>query len=371
MLRSKFLARENGYTFTFHSVILAGVYDIKNIKLKMINEGTYVQAPSENKIYNSPWNIAVKFDVDMSFNTNEISVMLSEYEEDHKTGMEKTAVSNEIHKYTGGYPFLVSRVCQCIDEELNRDWTINGVLNAVNLILQEANLLFDDLAKNLENNRELYDFLYSLLIVGERKSFNINDPVIRLGSMYGYIENRTGQTAVSNKIFEIWMTNYFISKDANARRIDNAVCGGLLRDIAKDGKFDMELAMRKFSEHYTELFSERETEFLEKHGRLLFLSYMKPLINGRGFYHMESQFTDLRRMDVIVDFGHEQFIIELKIWHGEKYKQEAYKQLIDYLNSKNVDTGYLLTFDFRKNSNKKTQAEWIELDGKRIFDVVV
>jgi hypothetical protein len=267
--------------------------------------------------------------------------------------------------------FMISRICQCIDEELNRDWTINGVLNATNIILREENLLFDDLAKNLENSRELYDFIYSLLIVGERKSFIIDDPIIRLGSMYGYISNNSGYAAVSNKIFEIRMTNYFISKDANVSRIENAVCSGLLRDVAKDGKFDMELAMRKFAEHYTELYSERDAEFLERHGRLIFLSYLKPLINGRGFYHMESQFTDLRRMDVIVDVGSDQFIVELKIWHGEKYKQEAYEQLIGYLSSKNAEEGYLLTFDFRKNAGRQTQAEWVSAEGKRIFDVVV
>jgi hypothetical protein len=37
MLRDKFLLRKDGMDYTFHSVILAGVYDIKNIKLKMIN----------------------------------------------------------------------------------------------------------------------------------------------------------------------------------------------------------------------------------------------------------------------------------------------------------------------------------------------
>jgi len=38
-------------------------------------------------------------------------------------------------------------------------------------------------------------------------------------------------------------------------------------------------------------------------------------------YHIESRYTDLRRMDVVVDFGRDQFIVELKIWHGDKYKQ--------------------------------------------------
>ncbi|MCL1914617.1 MAG: hypothetical protein FWG10_12280 [Eubacteriaceae bacterium] len=59
--------------YTFHSVILASAYGIKNIKLKMINEGAYIPSPGENKLYNSPWNIAASFEVDMSFSLQEIS----------------------------------------------------------------------------------------------------------------------------------------------------------------------------------------------------------------------------------------------------------------------------------------------------------
>ena len=104
---------------------------------------------------------------------------------------------------------------------------------------------------------------------------------------------------------------------------------------------------------------------------MLFLSYLKPLINGQGFYHIESQFTDLRRMDIVVDFGWQQFIIELKLWRGEQYQAEAYSQLCGYLESKHADTGYMITFDFRKESNKDRKAKWVEVDGKRIFDVMV
>jgi len=136
------------------------------------------------------------------------------------------------------------------------------------------------------------------------------------------------------------------------------------------GRFDMELCLRKFAEHYAEMFSERDAGFIEREGRLLFLSYLKPLINGQGFYHIESQFTDLRRMDVLVDFGREQFILELKLWKGEAEHHKAYEQIAGYLDSKGVATGYLLTFDFRKG-NKQPGAAWVDFGGKRIFDVIV
>ncbi|MCL2163246.1 MAG: AAA-like domain-containing protein [Oscillospiraceae bacterium] len=369
MLREKFLARKQNVDYTFHSVILAGVYDIKNIKLKMINEGIYTPTATENKIYNSPWNIAANFKVDMSFNPAEIATMLTEYEADHNTGMDIPIIADEIYSYTSGYPFLVSRICQCVDEELNKDWTLHGVKEAAQGILREKNILFDDMIKNLANNKNLYDFLYNLLFIGKEYEFNFYDPVIELGAIYGFFEaNSRNKVRVANRFFEIQMYNYFVSKDSTSNK---RITGVLQDDVADGDRFDMELCLRKFAEHYAEMFSERDAEFIEREGRLLFLSYLKPLINGEGFYHIESQFTDLRRMDIVVDFDRDQFIIELKLWKGEAEHNRAYEQLAGYMDSKGFSAGYLLTFDFRKGVKEQPYAKWVDFGGKRIFDVVV
>ena len=232
----------------------------------------------------------------------------------------------------------------------------------------------------------MYEFLYSMLIVGEKKYFTIGDPIVELSSMYGYIKNAgygensygiyttgigSGYAAISNRIFEIWLSNYFISRDSNISRIENAVCGSLYKEIVNDGTFNMALCLQKFAEHYFEIYADVDIPFLERHGRLLFISFLRPLINGRGFYHIESQFTDLKRMDIVVDFERSQFIIELKRWKGEIGNEKAYEQLLDYMNSKNADKGYLLTFDFRKEKNKERKAEWVHAGEKRIFAVVV
>lgn len=50
MLRKYYIKRKKKPIF--HSVILAGVYDIKNLKLKI--------RPDEDRQYNSPWNIAAE-----------------------------------------------------------------------------------------------------------------------------------------------------------------------------------------------------------------------------------------------------------------------------------------------------------------------
>ncbi|MCQ2258431.1 MAG: AAA family ATPase, partial [Bacteroidaceae bacterium] len=97
VLRKMFLSR-NKYR-AFQSVILAGVYDIKNLKLKIRTE--------EEHQYNSPWNIAVPFDVDMSLSAKGIADMLAEYKADHNLTFDEVFVGQMIRDYTAGYPFLV------------------------------------------------------------------------------------------------------------------------------------------------------------------------------------------------------------------------------------------------------------------------
>ena len=372
LLRAKYLFRQEGMDHTFHSVILAGVTDIKNLKLKLINDGLHVPAREEGRIINSPWNIAADFEVDMSFSPSEIEAMLRDYESEHKTSMVFGVVANEIHKHTNGYPFLVSRICKHIDEKLDKNWSVSSVEEAVRIILWEANVLFADMAKNLGNYKILYDFMYELLIVGETKTFVIDNPVVSLANTFGYIKRANGshKIAVYNKIFEVRMARFFASMDENSQPGKRS-SGVIYRDVIKDGKFDMAACLIKFAEHYREIYTDKEEHFHERHGRLLFMSFLTPLLNGQGFIHIETGLTDERRMDLVVDFEKEQFIVELKIWRGDAAKERAYEQLLGYMETKNATAGYLLTFDFRKNKTGKYNAEWVDVGGKKVYDVVV
>ena len=357
MLRNKYLDRNDNFDFSFKSVILAGVYDVKNLKLK-IRDG------SETK-YNSPWNIATDFKVDMSFNPKEISTMLVEYEKDIETGMDVPLISNEIYGFTKGYPFLVSKICKIIEEDLNRSWTLEGIEKAVKILLIERNTLFDDLFKNLENNKELYNLIYEVLIEGKLKTFNSDNPAISLGEVFGVFSNNNNSVCISNSIFEIRIYNYLISKmetstTLGARYQENYVTEGIL---------NMELILNKFKEFMNEEYRKKDEKFLEKNGRLLFLSFIKPIINGIGFYFIEAETRNARRMDIVVTYNRKIYIIELKLWYGGKKQAEACQQLADYLSAKNVSTGYLLTFDFSKN--KRDTKEWIEYNDKKIYSVIL
>jgi hypothetical protein len=189
--------------------------------------------------------------------------------------------------------------------------------------------------------------------------------------MFGFIAEGNEGLQIHNRIFEIRLTNYFVSNtELNWR--ENGIANQLTNDVIRDGFFDMELCLTKFKRFYTELYTDKDLRFLERNGKLLFLTYLLPLINGTGFYHFESQTRDNRKMDLVIDYLKQQFILEVKIWYGESRHEDGYRQLADYLRSKNMPDGYLLTFDFRKQGDDRSdEPTWIEYDDKRIFDVVL
>lgn len=131
----------------------------------------------------------------------------------------------------------------------------------------------------------------------------------------------------------------------------------------------LDIVMKKFSQYYTELYRETDERFVEKQGRKLFLLFLKPIINGTGNFYVEAETRNETRTDIVVDYMGKQFIIELKIWKGEKYNADGEKQLIDYLNLYHLDRGYLLTFNF--NKNKQAGIKEVFIQDKRILETIV
>lgn len=208
MLRNKYLLKATKKDLTFRSVILAGVHDVKTLKIKL-------RTDDETK-YNSPWNIAVNFKVDMSFNSSEIESMLIEYCVDNNLEMDTKLLADKLYYYTSGYPFLVSRICQIIDEDIleeNRvSWSIELIDLGLKRLLKEESTLFDDLFKNIENNSELSDFIFDIVFNGDIKQFNKDNPLIYLANLYGIIKEDDGTCKLSNRVFEQRIYNYFSSK---------------------------------------------------------------------------------------------------------------------------------------------------------------
>ncbi len=360
-----FLAQIRGYYLkrmnisTFQSVILAGVHDVRNIKQKI--------RPDTERRHNSPWNIAAEFNVDMSFNVQDISGMLSDYENDRSTGMDIQKMSQLIYDYTSGYPVLVSTLCKYMDEYF--DWTKEGFLKSVNRIYTERLPLFESLINKLEDNAGLNNMLHSILFDGRRYVFNSYDSTIATAVMYGFVKNNEDNgVVISNRIFETVVYDWFISVEKTTSSIYSEGEADKNQFI-QDGHLDMKKILEKFVIHFNDIYGDKPDKFKEDDGRKLFLLYLRPIINGTGNYYIESQTRNQRRTDVIVDYLGKQYIIELKIWHGDEYNSRGEQQLADYLEYYHINKGYLLSFNF--NRNKQSGLQIIEIDNKTIVEAIV
>lgn len=367
MLRGYYLDRENSPIF--QSVILAGVYDIKNLKLKVRSE--------EEHQYNSPWNIAARFHIDMSFTAAQIASMLEEYEQDNHTGMNVEEMARRIYDYTSGYPYLVSAICKFLDEEIpeltgfedmGTVWTKEGIREAVKILLNENTPLFDSMVKQLDTFKDLKELIEQLLYRGRRILFSPAEKSLNLGLMFGYFKDDNGRITIANRIFEMYLLNLFIAEDSIKSEIYLSGQDDKNQFI-RQGRLDMDLVLEKFVVHFTDIYGDNDEKFLEKYGRKFFLLYLKPIINGTGNYYLEAETRDARRTDVVVDYRGEQFVIELKIWRGNEYNERGEEQLAEYLDYYRLEKGYLVSFNFSRK--KEVGVKTIRMGGKMIVEAVV
>lgn len=357
LLREMYLNRDK--MPTFQSVILAGVYDIKNLKLKI--------RPEEQHQYNSPWNIAAPFDTDMSLHADGIEVMLREYVDDHQIVCDCKLVAQMIYDYTSGYPFLVSRLCQIIDEK-RLTWDREGVLAAIRELLVERNTLFDDMLKKIDQFPQLKEILRHVLFTGEQISYSTDEKYLQIADMFNFIKNVKGTVAIACRLMETRLYNLFISEES----LSDVYKQGQLHksQFIHDGKLDMRRLIERFAVNFNETFRPgHDDRFVEREGRKLFLTYLRPVINGIGNYYTEAETRDLTRTDVVVDFRGQLYIVELKIWRGNSYNERGEQQLADYLDYYHLKTGYMVSFCF--NKNKESGLKEVHVADRLIYEAIV
>jgi hypothetical protein len=363
MLRNKYLKRDEPGQPTFHSVILAGVHDVKSLKIKYRKD-------SEAK-FNSPWNIAVDFEVNLSFSANEIRSMLEVYSKEEQVTLDIPYFAQQLFYLTSGYPFLVSQLCKIIHEkvlpakETRHEWQPGDLERAVQISLNTDNTNYESLIQNLENNPDLYESVFEIIMNGAEYSFNTDNPLILFGKIYGVLKEEKGKAKIHNRLYEQRIYNYMASKlETSGKAIWDHFTAKYLNET---GGLDIKKILLKFQGFMKENYSQKDREFLERNGRLLFLAFIKPIINGRGFDFKEVQVSEEKRLDIVVMFDNKKYIIELKIWRGEAYHRDGIRQLCGYLDMQNETTGYLLVYDLRKESGLIGKNELIETDGKTIF----
>lgn len=81
--------------------------------------------------------------------------------------------------------------------------------------------------------------------------------------MFGYAVDRDGKVQIVNRIFEMCLYNYFLSEE----ELSSAIGNKAKRDkcyFIHDGMLDMDEVMKKFVEHFYEIYGNENMNFIEK-----------------------------------------------------------------------------------------------------------
>ena len=209
----------------------------------------------------------------------------------------------------------------------------------------------------------------SILMEGTKLTWSADQKEIVQMQMYGLIRNDHNTVGIANRIFETRLYNLFLA-DEELKNSTFSREGELAKNqFVEDGKLKMNRILEGFIRTYMEVCGPLVDRFKEKDGREQFLLYLKPIINGTGNCYIESQTRDQTRTDVIVDYLGQQYIIELKIWRGERYNEEGERQISEYLDYFHLNTGYMLSFNF--NKKKEQGLKRVEIGDKVLFEATV
>ncbi len=356
LLRDKYLLMNEERDSSFHSVVLAGLHDVKNLKLKL--------RPDEEETYNSPWNIAISYDVDMTFKAKQIETMLVEYvnateKSDSPAQMDIAYIAEKLYYHTSGYPYFVSKLCKIIDEKIKPEkWEEIHVLKAIKILLaEENNANFDTVIKNLENYPELKKFMQQIILNSKEYTYSGKVSIINFAKMHGLIKNNNGKVAVQNRIYNEVITDLITGELEFTDNMDVVQS----KYLKQNGNLNIELLLTKFKDAIEEKYSKsdlmKSKEFLENDLRMKFFMFLKPVLNGIGFIYKEVQISEEKRLDAIIIFNNEKFIIELKLWKGDKLHEQGINQIKDYMKREKVDKGYMIIMNKNQSKEYKTSDE--------------
>ncbi|MCY4554579.1 MAG: AAA-like domain-containing protein [Candidatus Poribacteria bacterium] len=325
----------------------------------------------------SPFNIQDEFHLP-NFTLEQVHELLGQYT-DEVGQVFVSEVIAAIHKQTAGQPVLVNRFAQILTEELDipksEPATMAHFSKAHAQLLHERNTNIEHLTTNIRRNPRFESVLMRIMARDEGVDFNMDDDIIGELAMYGVIKRATdGMCEILNPIYLYRIMRTF--KPTVNGLEHQYILGGtheeFLNYITPTERIDMTALLDNFRDFITrigfKILQVPDTP-QESVGRHLLLAYLDQFVKIiGGFMHIEVQ-TGRGRMDIIIIHNQQKYIVETKIWRGDRRYQAGKKQLVAYLISEGVTEGYYIVFDHREKPEPRVETETI--DGLTIRSYVI
>ena len=311
----------------------------------------------------SPFNIQDDFNLP-NFTHEQVAELFSQYIEE--TGQHfAPEVIEMLHKQTGGQPFLVNRFGQILTEEMDipRTETIGmeHFLTAHTQMLEEQNTNITHLLTNIRRNPQFKKDLMRIASYESGMRFSLDNEIINELATYGVLARGTdGMCEIVNPIYQHRILQAFRPL-FNGLENDYFPEDTYFEDhLTSEGYIDLERLLDNFRNFIARVgfrilqVPDTPQEFV---GQDLLYAYLDQFVSiVRGNMYLEVQ-TGRGRMDLVIFHNSRKYIVETKIWEGEKRYQAGKKQLMTYLNLEQADEGYYVVFDHREMPSSLTETK--------------
>jgi len=340
MSRSFYLSRKRNENFRNLNFVLIGIRDLTKLTVGTI----------------SPFNIAQHLYLE-NFSMEEVFQLYGQYTQDTRQMFSDEAVSF-IYEQTRGQPFLVNRLGVILTEEMDIDKretiTIQHAKEALLRILRETNNNFKTMLVHAKENREAI----LKIIAGWQLEYNEDNPLVTDLRNYGLIQEEGGVCLVNNPIYQSKILSAFRptrneidqlwrSIEPEILEFENFYSGNVIRmDVLIE---NFKIFMDRIGLNLFRV-TENPQEIV---GQFLLASFIDLAITNIGGTTYVEVPTGIGRMDIIALARDKKYIIETKLWTGEKSYQSGLLQIADYMRKESVHEGYYVIFDPNLNGNEK------------------
>ena len=325
----------------------------------------------------SPFNIQDEFHLP-NFTRSQVHELLEQYTNEVGQAFAPEVIT-AIHKQTAGQPFLVNRCAQILTEEMdippNETIATAHFSKAHKQLLRERNTNIAHLLTNIRRDRRFERMLMRIASYERGLPFSLDNDIMNELTIYGVIaEGADGMCEIVNPIYQHRILQTFKPpfNGLEGEYFSEENGDDFIDYLTPDGMIEMEALLDNFKDFIARVgfrilqVPDTPQEYVGQHLLYAYLDHFVHVIGANMF--LEAQ-TGRGRIDLLIVYNQQKYIVETKIWEGDRYYQAGKKQLAAYLKLEGAREGYYVVFDHRNNPTPRVETETV--DGLTIRSYII
>jgi hypothetical protein len=321
-----------------HALCLIGLRDVRDYRVWSRGEGKKVST-------SSPFNIKSKSLIISNFTLEDVKALYQQHT--LETGQEFSPEAIEyVYYLTAGQPWLVNALAYqtCYEDVKDRQRPISkdDIGRAKETLIKRCDTHIDSLIDKLREDRVRP--IMEAIITGETDPGNIQPDDLQYLRDLGLI--RQDRVEIANPIY----------REIIPRELTSVATELITQTITPFKKADGALDTSSLIKAFIDFYRENSAIWLEKFDykeagpHLLMMAFLQRVINGGGTLHREYALGK-GRVDILLRWGVQTIVIELKIFHRPSTLTDGLDQTASYMDSSSAGEGHLILFDRRPHKS--------------------